>query len=193
MLLAAAAWTCAEAVTTAGPADTVVVLSIDGMRWDYPARAGAPTLARLAREGASCRALLPPFPSSTFPAHASLATGVFPDRHGIVNNEFIDRRRGFYRRDDDATWLLAEPIWVTAIGQGRRAFDMFWPGSEAAIEGVRPNRWWPFDGSVPNAERVSRVLDWLALPESERPSIVTLSASARRREPWQSGQRAERW
>ena len=51
---------------------------------------------------------------------------------------------------------------------------MFWPGSEAAIGGVSPTRWWPFDGSVPNEERVRRVLDWLSLPEGERPAFVSL-------------------
>jgi len=51
---------------------------------------------------------------------------------------------------------------------------MFWPGSEAAIGGLSPTRWWPFDGGLPNAERVGRVLDWLSLPEGERPNFVSL-------------------
>ncbi|MEK7798994.1 MAG: alkaline phosphatase family protein, partial [Acidobacteriota bacterium] len=102
------------AAASTGPADTVVLLSIDGMRWDYPARTKAPALARMAAAGASARTLIPPFPTTTFPAHASLVTGVHPDRHGIMNNAFLDRGRGAYRREDDASWLLAEPLWVTA-------------------------------------------------------------------------------
>jgi len=172
VLLAAAAWTCAEAVTTAGPADTVVVLSIDGMRWDYPARAGAPTLARLAREGASCGALLPPFPSSTFPAHASLATGVFPDRHGIVNNEFLDRRRGLYRRDGDATWLLAEPIWVTAERQGVRTAVFHWVFSYTPWRGVAATRRVPYSTETTDREKIERITRWLSLRGADRPRLI---------------------
>jgi len=172
VLLAAAAWTCAEAVTTAGPADTVVVLSIDGMRWDYPARAGAPTLARLAREGASCGALLPPFPSSTFPAHASLATGVFPDRHGIVNNEFIDRRRGLYRRDDDATWLLAEPIWVTAERQGVRTAVFHWVFSYTPWRGIAATRRVPYSAVTTDRDKIERITRWLSLRGTDRPRLI---------------------
>jgi predicted AlkP superfamily pyrophosphatase or phosphodiesterase len=51
---------------------------------------------------------------------------------------------------------------------------MFWPGSEAPIQGVRPADWVPFDDDVPSADRVAKVLEWLALPPDRRPSFVTL-------------------
>jgi len=51
---------------------------------------------------------------------------------------------------------------------------MFWPGSEVEIGGVRPAHWKPFDDNFPNRQRVQQVLDWLALPERERPSFITL-------------------
>jgi predicted AlkP superfamily pyrophosphatase or phosphodiesterase len=51
---------------------------------------------------------------------------------------------------------------------------MFWPGSEAEIHGIRPTYWRRFDGSLPASARVAQVLEWLALPESERPSFITL-------------------
>jgi len=172
VFLAAAAWACAEAGTASGPADTVVVLSIDGLRWDYPARAGAATFARLASEGASCRALLPPFPSSTFPAHASLATGVFPDRHGIVNNEFLDRRRGPYRRDDDASWLLAEPIWVTAERQGVRTAVFHWVFSYTPWQGVAATRRVPFSAETTDREKIERITRWLSLQGDDRPRLI---------------------
>jgi len=50
----------------------------------------------------------------------------------------------------------------------------FWPGSEAAIKGVRPTYWNKYDGSVSNAARVARVLEWLRLPEASRPHLITL-------------------
>ncbi len=155
-----------------GPAATVVVISIDGMRWDYPARAGAPTFARLASEGASCGALLPPFPSSTFPAHASLATGVFPDRHGIVNNEFIDRRRGPYHREDDASWLLAEPIWVTAERQGVTSAIYHWVFSYTPWHGVAATRRMPFSPETTDRDKIERIVEWLSMRGPGRPQLI---------------------
>src|SRR5262249_26722217 len=74
----------------------------------------------------------------------------------------------------DRRWWGGEPIWITAERQGRRAATMFWRGSEVENHGKRPSRWWPFDGNVPAGERTARALAWLALPESERPSVITL-------------------
>jgi predicted AlkP superfamily pyrophosphatase or phosphodiesterase len=142
------------------------------MRWDYPARVRAGTFARLAVEGASCRALLPPFPSSTFPSHASLATGVFPDRHGILNNEFLDRRRGAFRREDDASWLLAEPIWVTAERQGVRTAVWQWVLSSTSWHGVAASRRVPYSTETTDAEAIDRVAEWLSLRGDDRPRLI---------------------
>jgi predicted AlkP superfamily pyrophosphatase or phosphodiesterase len=168
----AALLTCVVAAPSTGPAGTVVLISIDGMRWDYPARAGAVALARLAAEGASSRALLPPFPSSTFPAHASLATGVFPDRHGIVNNEFFDRQRGPYRRQDDASWLLAEPLWVTAERQGVRTAVYHWVFSYSSWRGVAASIRIPFSSLTTDREKIERIVAWVSLPQAERPRLI---------------------
>jgi predicted AlkP superfamily pyrophosphatase or phosphodiesterase len=168
----ASALLCAFAAPTMGPAGTVVLISIDGMRWDYPARAGAVTLARLATDGASSLALLPPFPSSTFPAHASLATGVFPDRHGIVNNEFFDRQRGVYRRQDDATWLLAEPLWVTAERQGVRTAVYHWVLSYTSWRGVAASVRVPFSAGTTDRQKIERIIEWLSLTEVDRPHLI---------------------
>ncbi|MBI1949913.1 MAG: alkaline phosphatase family protein [Acidobacteria bacterium] len=156
----------------AGPADTVVLLSIDGMRWDYPAKTEAPALSRMAAEGASARTLIPPFPTVTFPAHASLVTGVHPDRHGIMNNEFLDRGRGLFRREDDASWLLAEPLWVTAERQGIRSAVFHWVFSYTPWHGIAATRRVPFSAATPDAEKVDRILDWLSLEGADRPRLI---------------------
>jgi len=74
----------------------------------------------------------------------------------------------------DARWWGGEPIWVTAIRQGLRASPTFWPGAEAAIGGVRPTYWEVFDDTLPNAGRVARALERLALPEAQRPAFVSV-------------------
>ncbi len=158
----------------------VVLVSFDGFRPDYLRRFDTPHFARLAARGARAEGLVSVFPSLTFPGHYSIATGLYPEAHGIVGNRFYDPVRDdeFDFRDDDdpgdGSWWGGEPIWVTAERQGLVTAAFFFPGTEADIGGVRPSRWRPYDSGVPNAERVAQVLAWLALPEDRRPHLVTL-------------------
>src|SRR5713101_5394570 len=163
----------------ADPDPILILVSFDGWRWDYIDRQPAPNLRALAARGVRATALIPSFPVLTFPNHYTLVTGLYPEHHGIVGNVMRDPLMPdkFTMRAEtakDARWWGGEPLWVTAIRQGRRADAMFWPGSEAAIGGVRPTEWRSFDDKVLNADRVKQVLDWLALPPDQQPSFVTL-------------------
>jgi predicted AlkP superfamily pyrophosphatase or phosphodiesterase len=150
-----------------------VVLSWDGVRFDYLERAPTPALDRMRRKGVEAERLIPVFPSSTFPSHVSLATGAYPDRHGIVGNVFRDRDRGIYRYSDEADWLEAEPIWVAAERQGLRTATFFWVGSDTDWRGIGATyRRTPFDETVPESEKVDQILAWLDLPEEEAPSLI---------------------
>jgi predicted AlkP superfamily pyrophosphatase or phosphodiesterase len=162
---------------------SLVLISLDGFRADYLDRSDLPNVRRVLRRGARARAMVPVFPSLTFPNHYSLVTGLRPDRHGLVGNTFFDpvRQQTYSLRDPqtvgDGTWYRGEPIWVTAERQGMVAACYFWPGSEAAIAGIRPTLWMKYDGTVPNAARVDTVLDWLRMPEERRPHLLTLYMS----------------
>ncbi|MEJ2535295.1 MAG: ectonucleotide pyrophosphatase/phosphodiesterase [Gammaproteobacteria bacterium] len=161
-------------------APTVVLISIDGFRWDFPERYPAQSLRRIAAEGAAAERLLPVWPTLTFPYHYTLATGLRPARHGIVSNDFPDPDTGrWYRLKDrsaveDASFYGGEPVWVTAETQGMVTASFFWVGSEAPISGVRPTHWRRYDKQVPGEERVGQVLEWLAEPPQTRPHLVTL-------------------
>lgn len=165
----------------AAPWHPLILISLDGFRWDYTEKyaAQSPTLRGLKREGASVRGLIPVFPSNTFPNHYTLVTGLYPAKHGIVNNDFFDPESGqFFRYNQPASaldprWWGGEPIWVTAIRQGRRAATAFWVGSEVPVGGVRPTFWQRFDYSVPFARRLDELVRWLTLPAQERPDVVT--------------------
>jgi predicted AlkP superfamily pyrophosphatase or phosphodiesterase len=74
----------------------------------------------------------------------------------------------------DPHWWGGEPIWVTAVRQGKRAATFFWPGSDVAIGGVRPTYYKVYDPTVPNRERIRQVLEWLSLPPGRAPALVTL-------------------
>jgi predicted AlkP superfamily pyrophosphatase or phosphodiesterase len=151
----------------------VILLSWDGTRWDYPARVPTVALARMARDGARAQRLTPVFPSSTFPNHVSLATGTYPDRHGIIENSFSDRQGRRFEYGNDASWIEAEPLWVAAERQGVRAAVFFWVGSETAWRGQAATyRMAPFDGAVSEARKVEQILAWLDLPPAQRPRLV---------------------
>jgi predicted AlkP superfamily pyrophosphatase or phosphodiesterase len=155
----------------------VVLVSIDGWRWDYTDRAKAPRLRALAAQGVRAEGLIPSFPPKTFPNHYTLVTGLYPEHHGIVSNTIDDPKfPGRFTMSaataSDPRWWGGEPVWITAMRQGQRAASMFWPGSEVA--GHQPTYWRPFDDTVTNGGRVDQVLEWLALPADRRPSFVTL-------------------
>ena len=158
----------------------VVLVSFDGFHPGYLDRFDTPHFDRLAARGMRAAGLVSVFPSLTFPGHYSIATGLHPEAHGIVGNRFFDPVRGAefsYRRSEDAqdgSWWGGEPIWVTAETQGLVSAAFFFPGTEADIGGVRPSHWRPYDGRVPNRERIEQVVAWLALPPAERPHLITL-------------------
>src|SRR5262249_41026791 len=175
LLIGSIGWTPAAQPVRRDP--ILILVSFDGWRWDYTDRLPAPNLRALAQRGVRVRELIPSTPSLTFPNHYTIVTGLYPAHHGIVANVMRDPSmagRFTMATARDSRWWGGEPIWITAERQGRRAATMFWPGSEVENHGKRPSRWWPFDGNVPAGERTARALAWLALPESERPSVITL-------------------
>jgi alkaline phosphatase D len=158
----------------------VIMVSIDGFRFDYAEKYNAANLLEIKRQGASAASLIPSFPSKTFPNHYSLVTGVYPGNHGIVGNSFYSRSRNeTYRLADkskvlDSTWYGGKPIWSLAEEQGIRTASFFWVGSESAIAGYKPSYWKAYDASVPNTDRTKQVIDWLKMPAETRPHLITL-------------------
>jgi len=159
----------------------VVLVSLDGFRFDYAKKYGATHLLALAKQGASAPdGMIPSYPSVTFPNHYTLVTGLYPEHHGIVAMSFYDeQRKERYSYNDtktngDGSWYSGTPLWVLAEKQGMRSACFFWPGSEAAIQNVRPSYYLHFDDKFPDEQRVDQVLSWLKLPEDKRPHFITL-------------------
>ena len=157
----------------------VIMLSMDGFRWDYPDLYSTPNLDAIARKGVKAHSLVPSFPSKTFPNHYTMATGLYPDNHGLVSNSFIDPvRKDMYRLGDrtkveDAYYYGGYPIWVTAEKNGITAASFYWVGSEAPIQGIHPTIWKKFDSSVAFEARIDSVVSWTRLPDDKRPRLIT--------------------
>jgi predicted AlkP superfamily pyrophosphatase or phosphodiesterase len=159
----------------------IILVSLDGFRFDYAERYGAKSLLDMAAHGASApQGMIPSYPSVTFPNHISIATGLYPEHHGIVENTFYDPRRKqkFVYVDrstsNDGAWYGGVPLWVLAERQGMRTASFFWPGSEAEIGGVRPTYNVAFDQGIPGARRIEQVVEWLRLPPETRPHFITM-------------------
>ena len=162
----------------------LILVSLDGFRYDYPRKYSAPNIVALGARGASApEGMIPSYPSVTFPNHYTLVTGLYPEHHGIVANAFYDpaRKQIYSYRDPaaevDGTWYGGTPLWVLAEQQGMRSACFFWPGSEADIQGVRPTYYMKYDQKYPNDKRVDQVLAWLKLPAEQRPHFITLYMS----------------
>jgi predicted AlkP superfamily pyrophosphatase or phosphodiesterase len=159
----------------------VVLVSLDGFRYDYPERYGAPHLLKFGAKGASApNGMVPAYPSLTFPNHLSIITGLYPEHHGIVGNTFWDPERKetyIYNQskiNSDGSWYRGTPLWVLAEQQGMRAACLFWPASEAEIQGKRPSYYVHYDDKFDDEKRVDQVVAWLKLPASLRPHFITL-------------------
>ncbi|MEO6049862.1 MAG: ectonucleotide pyrophosphatase/phosphodiesterase [Pyrinomonadaceae bacterium] len=157
---------------------TVILISLDGFRYDYLDKYAPPTLNRLAKEGVRAKWMIPSFPTKTFPNHYTIATGLYPEHHGIVENNVYDFGEVFMMSKlsevENPRWWWGEPIWVTAIKQGQIAGSYFWPGSNTKIEDILPNEWRRYNGKVPNNMRVDKTLAWLDLPVEKRPTMLTM-------------------
>ena len=158
---------------------TLLLISVDGLRPADVNAAGMPALSALADANVRAEGMRPSYPALTFPNHYALVTGLRPDRHGIVHNSMADATLGRFRTSDRAavesgSWWGGVPVWVSAQRAGLRTATMFWPGSEADIDGVRPWQWRPYRDGTRAADSVAQVLQWLALPASERPRLVTM-------------------
>lgn len=158
----------------------LILISLDGFRWDYVRRFQPPHLEKFIETGVRAESLIPSYPSKTFPNHYTIATGMYPDRHGLVDNSFYDAERdaeyNIWTRErvQDGAWYGGTPIWVQAERSGMVAASFFFVGSEAAIGGVRPSYYYNYDGSVTKAQRVEQAIDWLKLPPAQRPHLITL-------------------
>ena len=154
------------------PQSTLIVISMDGFRFDYPQRISTPNFDRLAREGAMAAKLQPPMPSLTFPSHATLATGVSPAKHGIISNHFMDPHRGEFHKNDEAYWYDAVPLWIHATQHGLRTYVYHWIGSAGGFRRMRPAFWRYFHGKVRDSMKLEAIIDWIHLPPSRRPRLI---------------------
>lgn len=171
----------ATITTSIAQQETVILVSIDGFRHDYFDFAETPNLDKISSEGVKADALIPVFPTKTFPNHYTQVTGLYPENHGLISNVMFDsifNERFFIGNGSEPVtegkWYEGEPIWVTANKNGLKSACYFWVGSEAEIAGQRPHYFKVFNSAVPYTNRVDEVLNWLELDQAIRPQFISL-------------------
>jgi predicted AlkP superfamily pyrophosphatase or phosphodiesterase len=154
----------------------VILLSIDGFSNEYLTKYKPQNILALAQDGVQAKALLPVFPSKTFPNHLSIVTGMYPSHHGIVHNRFYHKKlKKNYKLGagkNNSDWLTALPIWTVAEQQGVKTAVYFWPESEAKIAGRLPHYNFPYKHNTPNIQRMSQIIEWLKYPLAEQPRLI---------------------
>jgi len=170
-------FSCLFSVTSTSWAKTpLVLLSIDGFAQRYIEQYQPDTLISLIENGTSAKALLPVYPSKTFPNHLSIITGRYPANHGIIHNDFyhrdIDKAYQLGDGKNDARWLTADPLWHINEMQSNKSAVYFWPESETPRDNKTASYYYPYKHFTPNSERLAQILAWLRLPEAKRPSFI---------------------
>ena len=161
------------------PSTPLILISIDGFRWDYFDKVETPNFDQLIANGSKADGLKTSYPSKTFPNHISIVTGNYPSNHGIISNYFYDADFDEYfyigagsTAAQDGKWIDAEPIWVTIEKQAKRAMIMFWPMSDAEIMGIRPSKYYVYNEDPTNLDRMDQILSWLLHTGNARPSFL---------------------
>jgi hypothetical protein len=154
---------------------TVVVVSIDGFRYDMLYRGRTPNILQLALGGnGTVAALRPQWPAQTFPNHYTLVSGRRPAAHGIVANRFWDGGDGTAFDSSNATsyadqkWWLSPAIWTQVSSA-----VVLWPGSDVAIRGRSPHAWMPYDSKLTSQERIDRLLRYIDDATHDQSSTTT--------------------
>lgn len=158
----------------------VIMISTDGFRYDYAKKYNAENLLRLSNSGVQAKAMIPSYPSITFPNHWSLITGLYPSHHGLIDNFFYDyKRKEMYamsnkKNAEDGSWYGGTPLWGLAEKQGIVSASLMWVGSASDAGGMRPSYYYPYHEKFTPSQKVEKVVNWLKLPENTRPHFISL-------------------
>lgn len=158
----------------------VIMISADGFRYDYAKKYNAQNFLRFSAEGVQAKAMIPSYPSITFPNHWSLITGMYPSHHGLIDNFFFDYKRnemylmGKQEKAEDGSWYGGTPLWALAEKQGVLSASVQWVGSGSDAGGMRPTYYYHYHEKFSPTDKVDKVINWLKLPEEKRPHFISM-------------------
>lgn len=158
----------------------VIMISTDGFRYDYAKKYNAVNLLKYSVQGVQAKAMIPSYPSITFPNHWSLITGLYPAHHGLIDNFFYDyklqKNYAMNKKDivEDGNWYGGVPLWALAEKKGMVTASMQWVGSASEAGGKRPTYYYPYHEKFTPTQKVEKAVNWLKLPENQRPHFISM-------------------
>lgn len=139
----------------------IVLLSFDGISTAQFSPTTMPKTWSLMKKIGTYGSAVPPTPSMTFPSHVSIATGVYPNRHGVVANSFIDPVLGKVQSSAFVEYLNEEPLWVLTTKNKLRTAVYHWPTATGPWRKVAPEVYKIYDKKVSDQENFNRCLNGL--------------------------------
>lgn len=178
LLVGAILWPAALFAQNSAP--SVLLVSFDGFRYDYIDKHDLKNFKAFRVEGSAAEGLIPCYPSLTFPNHYSIVTGMYPQNHGLVDNNFYDSSLNLTysisnrKLVEDPRFYGGTPLWTLAKRAGMKTASYFWVGSEITDRSIGPDIFFPFDGKVLFTQRIDSVVSWLKRKDDERPRFITM-------------------
>ncbi|XP_058819698.1 bis(5'-adenosyl)-triphosphatase enpp4-like [Topomyia yanbarensis] len=155
----------------------LIVVSYDAFRNEYLQRNSTAFMNELRRNGTTTEYLRNVFPTKTFPNHHSIATGVYPNQHGVTSNGVYDHARGKLNYSYELFHFDEElvPIWILNEQSGGHSGCMMWPGSDFPYtkSNISCSHSQPFNLTSPWNDRVDTVFKWIQDP-SKPANLVML-------------------
>ncbi len=158
----------------------VILISFDGFRHDYADSLTLPNINKFIENGTHAEALVPCFPSLTFPNHYSIVTGLYPENHGIVENNFYDKTRKevyhFYKKEtnNNPYYYNGKTLWTLAKEQGLKTASYYWLGSDLPDPLLQPDYFYDYGKGGNRQDKIDQTIEWLNLPLEERPHLISL-------------------
>lgn len=172
------------------------LISVAGLTPAHLAPGGPmPTLASLARAGVRAERMEAVAPAQTYPADATLVTGVGPREHGVVANHLLGDHGVRAARYDHVSLLRAPTLWQRVAEHGGTVAAIDWPSTLGAqiaqlLPAVTPTRreetWTGLaaDGATPWIAARLRGTPLAELPGPDRDAfLVDIACEAASREP----------
>ncbi|XP_072882129.1 ectonucleotide pyrophosphatase/phosphodiesterase family member 7-like [Hemitrygon akajei] len=161
----------------------LLLISLDGFRWDYDQDVATPNFQKLVKEGVKAKYVTPPFITITSPSHFTLLTGRYIESHGVIHNMWFNTTTGLKKPYYQAQGVTeywdngSLPIWITAQRQGLKTGSIHFPGTKPTYEGediflkiVEPPRY-NYKNETAWRENIDIVMKWFTLEDLD---FVTL-------------------
>lgn len=162
LLLLAAFGSCGSlAASVPSTKPHVVLILVDGVRWDYLSEPDLPGFGELTKTGVKAEYVVPIMPANSYPNWYSIVTGLYGEKHGFVQNYMYDEKYDDYfqmaphpNASHEHWWNHAEPVWITAEKNGLRTGMYWWDGCQVEIRGKRPTVCIPYQSYWDRRETV---------------------------------------